>query len=308
MPTVDRPPANVAATRCPSCGAAFVADAAALATACAWCGSRLVDAATAQAVDRVVPFRITARAAQQRLRAHVADAFWAPRAVRLLARTGQLRPEELRGVLVPYFVYAASTQAKWRARIGVDWWRTERTRDREGKSVTRRVRETEWFDAQGTAVGDIDGHHVCASTTLTGPEVARLGRFDLGLAVGFDPRLAAGFAAELPTRARAELDADARATIRRAELRRLAKDVLPGDHHDVVAHDCEVSLRGFDVVLMPVWVATYRHAGRVHRLLVHGQRGDCVGRPPISTAKVSLAAGLVAALVLALLWWGGAWS
>ena len=37
-----------------------------------------------------------------------------------------------------------------------------------------------------------------------------------------------------------------------------------------------------DLVLVPVWVASYRHAGKPYRLLVHGQDGRCVGRPPIS--------------------------
>ncbi len=211
-------------------------------------------------------------------------------------------------MLVPYFVYAASTRSRWRARIGLDWWRSEKTKDKHGKPTTRQVRETEWFDSSGTAVGRRDGHHECASATLTAAEAERLGRFDLGHAVVFDPRVIAGFGAELPTRTQAEVDADARTAIRRHALGRLATRVLPGDHHDVVAFDCDIAVHTLEVVLMPVWVATYRYRGGLRRLLVHGQSGECVGRPPVSAAKVSGVAAAVAAVIVFVLWWAGAWS
>lgn len=256
----------------------------------------------------MVPFAITQRVAHERLRAHLADAIWAPEAVRRLARSGQLRPEELRGMLVPYIIYAASSTARWRARIGVDWWRSETTEDRHGKAVTTRVRNTEWFDAQGTAVGSFDEHHECASSILTAAEAEQLGPFDLGVAVRFDPRLLAGFGAELPSRSRAEVDGDARESLRRRALRYLATQVLPGEHHDVVGFDCEVTLHALDVVLMPVWVASFRYEGQLRRILVHGRHGACVGRPPVSGTKVSLAAAALAALVVLILWLAGVWS
>lgn len=308
MTDVHGEPSPLDAAQCSGCGAQFVASPTTIATACGWCGSRLVDTAAAPGVDRIVPFRVTARAAHQRLRTHLADSVWAPGEVRQLARSGQLRPQELRGVLVPYFVYRATIDARWRARIGIDWWRSEKAVDRHGKPTTRRVRETEWFDSDGTAVADQGGHQECASATLTTGEAEALGRFDLGRAVLFDPKILAGFGAELPTRRRAEVDADARVAIRRHALRRLATRVLPGEHHDVVGFDCDVTLHTLEVVLMPVWVATYRHRGELCRLLVHGETGACVGRPPISSVKVSLAAAAVALSIVILLWLGGAWS
>lgn len=292
-------------TRCTSCGARFVVAPAVIATACAWCGSRLADAAAAPAVDRIVPFRITSRMAQQRLRDRLAGALWAPQQVRRVARQGALHAEELRGVLVPHFVYRATTRASWRARIGVDWWRSETRQDRNGKKVTERVRHTEWFDSDGTMVGAMQ-HPECASAILTPVESAKLRAFDLGRAVAFDPRLTAGFGAELPTRSRAEVDRDARRSIRRLELDRLAKRVLPGDHRDVVDFACDVTLGSLEVVLMPVWVVSYRWHGELHRLLVHGQDGSCVGSAPVSSAKV-IAATALAVVIIGLVAWLIAW-
>lgn len=218
-----------------------------------------------------------------------------------MARQGAIVAEELRGVLVPHFVYRATTRASWRARIGIDWWTTETREDRDGKKIRERVRHTEWFDSDGTMVGTMQ-HPECASAILTAPESAQLRSFDLGRAVAFDPRLTAGFAAELPTRSQREVDRDARRSITRLELDRLARRILPGDHRDVVAFNCDVTLGTLDVVLMPVWVVSYRWRGELHRLLVHGQDGSCVGSSPVSKAKVVAAVLLSLALVLLILW------
>jgi hypothetical protein len=304
---MDHAEPTCASSRCTSCGAQFVVAPAVIAATCAWCGSKLVDAAAAPAVDRMVPFRITARMATARLRDRLAGAFWAPREIRRVAKRGAIAPEELRGVLVPHFVYRASTRARWRARIGIDWWRTERRRDREGKEVRERVRHTEWFDSDGTMVGAME-HPECASAILTAAECRALRPFDLGRAVAFDPRLTAGFGAELPTRSRAEVDREARRAITRLELERLARRILPGDHRDVVGFECDVTLGTIDVVLLPVWVVRYRWQGAVHRMLVHGQDGSCVGQAPVSSVKVAIAV-LLSIAIAWLLWWasrGGA--
>lgn len=305
-PTADR-----VARSCDGCGATLWLPRERVSDRCCYCDSALVDSSADMVVDRVCPFRVPRRAAIERLRTHVADAIWAPREIRRLARTGQLRAEELRGVLVPFFAYAASTTSRWRARIGLHWWREEKVtvvRKGERVSETRRVQETEWFPLGGTAVGEWVDHLECASNGLSSREVAALARFDLGRAVAFDPRVVAGFDAELPTRSRDEVDAHAEDSLRKLEARRLERHVLPGDEPRLESLACEIAIERAELVMLPVWVASYRHRGRVHRLLVHGQDGVCVGRPPISRAKVSLAAASIAALVIVVLWLAGVWS
>jgi hypothetical protein len=305
-PTADR-----VAWSCDGCGATLWLPRARVSDRCSYCDSKLVDTTAEALIDRVCPFRVPRRAAIERLRTHVADAIWAPSEIRKLARTGQLRAEELHGVLVPFFAYAATTSSRWRARIGLHWYRTETvTVTRNGKRVeeTRRVQETEWFPLGGTAVGQWVDHLECASNGLAPREVAKLLGFDLGRAVAFDARVVAGFDAELPTRARAEVDARAEDSLRTLEARRLERDVLPGDEPRLDSLACDIAIERAELVLLPVWIAAYRHRGQVHRLLVHGQDGHCVGRPPISRAKVSLAAAIVATIVLVILWLAGVWS
>jgi hypothetical protein len=137
---------------------------------------------------------------------------------------------------------------------------------------------------------------------LTSTEVRGLLPFDPGRARAFDPYLVAGWDAELPTRSRAEVDRAAVGEIRELEARRLRKWLLPGDAHEVESLHTDVTLHGVDLVLFPVWLATYRQGERVYRLLVNGQTGRCCGRPPISWVKVSLAMAGVALVILAVLW------
>lgn len=306
MTTVSAP-LSVSSRGCRACGAVVWVPAERVSTACSYCGSHLVDdVRTERTIDRVCGFRLGRRAAEERLRTHLRDAIWAPSELRRLAKGGAMRADELHGVLVPFYCYAARTSARYRARIGLHWF-TE-TKVRVGnREETRRQQHTEWFPLSGTAVGQWHDHLECASRGLTEREVGKLGGFDLGHAAAFDPRLMAGWEAELPAHERPHVDARARASIRALAMRRLQAR-LPGDEAEVQSFACEVELAKVELVLVPVWIASYRHAGKPYRLLVHGQEGRCVGRPPISATKVTVAALAFATMVLLVLWLAGVWS
>lgn len=286
---------------CDGCGAALVLGRARASAICGYCGSRLIDREVAGAIDRLCAFRISRRTALERLRSHIADAWLAPRAIRRLARTGQLQLDALTGLLVPFVAYDARVDLRYRVEIGIDWF-THETVERDGRRQTERVQHTEWLPLQGTAVGDRSDHLECAAAGITAGEARRLLPFDLGAAVRFAPELMAGFDAELPTRRRETIDAAARRALVDSACARLQHSGLPGDHVRVIDIDHDVVLERARIVLLPVWIASYRHAGKVHRLLVHGQDGRCVGRPVISAARVSLLAASIAAAIVLLLW------
>lgn len=279
---------------------------AAVSAACSYCGSQLVDAERAAlAFDRVAPFRLPKRAAEDKLREHLHTSYWAPEEIRKGARQGRVRAHNLRGALVPFYVYSANVRGSYGARIGVDWYRTKEKRDKEGKKRVEVIRETEWFDLRGTFVDALDDHLVEASVGLSEKEAGALQPFDLGRANGYDARLLSGWEAEVPSRPRAEVDADAHDRLHALAKQRLQSRGLPGDHRRIRRFSAEVSLTTSELTLLPVWIASYRYHGRVWRLLVNGQTGRCVGRAPISSAKVSVAIALAAALVVLALWLGG---
>ena len=296
-PEEDRP-----TRQCSSCGAIIDLPPEQVSGACSYCASQLVDAERGeQTFDRVAPFRIPKTAALDRLRQHLAKRFWAPDSLRKAASAGAVQAR-MRGVPVPFYAYDATCRSSYRARVGVHWHRTETFTDKEGKRQTKQVQETEWFPLDGTSVNELQGHIESASRGLTALEVLSLRGFDLGRALRFDRHLLAGWAAELPSEPRAVVDRRAVKHIELLEAARIQRKVLPGDTHRGVSVNTEVDLEGVSLVLLPLWITTYSHAGKVFRMLVHGQTGHCVGQAPVSRTKVVVAALLVAALGLLILY------
>lgn len=287
---------------CPSCGAVITQPPRRISHGCSYCGSALVEIERgALAVDRVAPFRISAAAAEERLRQHLVARWWAPERLRRAARDGHVDARLVEGVLVPFYAYDATCRSRYEARVGLYWYETK-TVTRDGKREKEVERHTEWFPLRGTAVQQLRDHLVSASVGLSGAEVAALCPFDLGRARPFDARLLAGWSAELPSRSRDQTDRDAADQIRAREIRRIGAEHLPGDTHRDTRVSCQVELGEAELVLLPVWVAALRYAGQVHRLVVNGQTGRCHGRAPVSPLKIGVAVTL-AVIVAALVAW-----
>ena len=90
---------------------------------------------------------------------------------------------------------------------------------------------------------------------------------------------------------------DALATCREefgARQRASIADHLPGDDHKSLVVSTEANGIQSDLVLLPVYLLTYRHRDNVYRFLINGQTGKLFGYKPISRWKI----GLVAAAVL----------
>ncbi len=287
---------------CPSCGATVTQPSSRLSQACGYCASALVDAERgALQVDRVAPFRISARAAEERLRTHLAARWWAPEALRRSAASGRVDARLVEGLLVPFFAYDATCRSRYETKVGLYWYETKRV-VREGKRKREVQRHTEWFPLRGTAVAQLRDHLVSASVGLSSREVSALAPFDLGRARDFDPRLLAGWSAELPSRDRVQTDHDAVQQIRAGEIKRVQAEQLPGDTHRRTRVSCQVELAEAELVLLPVWVAALRHGGKAYRLVVNGQTGRCHGKAPVSATKITLAVVVAIALAAVLAW------
>jgi hypothetical protein len=304
---------------CASCGAVVTQPPERISHGCSYCGSALVEVERgALAVDRVAPFRISAAAAEERLRQHLAARWWAPERLRRAARDGKafgarqgdepkgspklIDARLVEGVLVPFYTYDATCRSRYETRVGLHWHETKTVTTKKGERKQEVERHTEWFPLRGTAVQQLRDHLVSASVGLSAVEVAALSPFDLGRARPFDARLLAGWPAELPSRTREETDRDAAEQIRAREIRRIGSEHLPGDTHRDTRVSCQVELVEAELVLLPVWVAALRYAGHVHRLVVNGQTGRCHGRAPVSPLKVTIAVTL-AVVVAALVAW-----
>lgn len=295
---------------CTGCGARVVFEGSALSCMCSYCDSPMVDEQRAlPSFDAVVPFRVPQRGAIEQLRTYLDSRRFAPAVLREV----RVHARGLRGVLVPFWVYEGVVRSEYRAKIGLHWYRTEKYKDAEGKQQTREVRETEWFPLRGSAARQVEDHVVSASIGLPEREALSLAPFDLGWSSSYDPRLLSGFEAELPTVAESEAQRTAIDELREAEAARILRELLPGDVNRVDAIDSRIEVASRRLVLLPVWVGTYRQGDVVLRLLVNGQTGKVVGRVPVSKAKIAtlvlallLVAGLIAAFMSFVWWIGGA--
>lgn len=271
-----------------------------------YCRSNLVDAARAyDEIDRIAPFRVSKVAAISALRDHLAGSFWAPGEIRAQAKARRSTPAELVGVLVPFYAYTATVRGEYRCSIGVHWYKTETRREGKGKSKERSVRKTQWLPLRGTMAHDFQDHLVAASTGLHARETTALQPFDLGCAVGLDPRLLAGWPAELASVSRSHARSSARERILQIARNHLQRRLLPGDGQRLDYFNADIEICAVELVLLPVWVSSFRFGDRVTRLLVNGQTGRCIGRPPVSKTKVAIAILLgVVVLIIGVLLFG----
>jgi hypothetical protein len=288
---------------CPHCGAHVSLPQGQLSKACAFCDSPLVAwDGQQEPVDLVAPFVLDQRQAALRLKTHLKSSFWAPGKIR------RLDPEDLRGVLVPFYCYDATAHTSYRGRVGIYWYRTETyTTYVNGKlqTRTRTVRETEWHPVSGTHVASYDDHLVSGSQGLPEQESNELEPFDLGQARPFDPGLVAGWPAELPDVTHAQAGQTANQEL--ADLENAAiRSFLPADETGNITNNTQMEVSDVRLVLLPVYMAAYKHKGKALRLLVNGQTGEVVGKIPRSWVKITLAVLLVLSVVAGAVLCGGA--
>ncbi len=295
----DRSQGELRIRRCTSCGAAVEFPAAAVSVTCGYCTSPLVDAERATlSVDRVAPFRVTRERARQKLQELVRGHFWAPGAV----KNGMQDQSVLRGVLVPFYVYSGVARSRFDAQVGIHYQSTEAYVDSKGKTRTRKRTHTEWFPHNGSAILAFEDQLVSASAGLPESKSNSLEPFDLGRAMPFDVGLVSGWEAELPSLERERADHTAQGEVKALEARRVARTLLPGDVGKVSGLETDLTVQECDVVLLPIWIATFKYREKVFRHLVNGQTGKVIGEVPVSRARVraaiAIGLGLFAALVL----------
>ncbi|MEL6345211.1 MAG: hypothetical protein AAFV53_19045 [Myxococcota bacterium] len=263
---------------------------------CAFCETPLVrdSDATSEPVDLVAPFALTAQQAGGRLKKALSGKYLAPESVR--TRT---RPEELTGVLVPFWCYDALARSEYTAKVGIYWYETQTytvTVNGKSETRTRRVRHTEWHPLSGTHLHTYTDHLVSGSQGLPEEEANQLEPFDLGRALPFDPSLLAGQIAERPSVSHAEAQQTATQELAHKENAAI-QQFLPGDVSSNVQNTTTTEVDAVRLVLLPVWIATYTHKDQVFRMLVNGQTGEVVGNVPRSGWKIAGAVGCVLFLI-----------
>lgn len=283
--------AEVRVVTCTGCGAQLSLPAHVTARSCAFCSTPLVLSESRRLhlirPQALLPFGITAPAAQKSFRDWLGGLWFAPSSLKQVAR----QEGSLQGVYIPCWTYACDTEARYRGERGED--REERYIDGGGKVQSRTV--TDWYPASGTVGGRFDDVLSIASQSLPHDCAEQLEPWDLEQLVPYQAQYLSGFSAEAY---RVSLEEGFALACQRMRpgIESAVRSEIGGDHQRI--HDLRV--RHFNTtfkhLLLPIWISAYRFEGRVFRFLVNARSGEVQGERPWSIWKIS--ALLLLALML----------
>ncbi len=293
--------------RCKGCGAEVAIDPQQRSLACPFCGSNYVvefspEQSGRQAPEFVIGFAVTPDEAMEKFRRWIAASSW--------FRPGDLGKmaleDRLKGVYLPFWSFSMLAASDWSASIGEHWYRTETyTTTENGKTVTktRTVTETEWWDLAGRHHRYYSGYLVSGSRGLAQGDAERIKPFHLAALKRYQPYFLAGWLCEEYSVAREEALRICQQEFLRREEQNVAA-MLPGDTHRGLRVSTRFEDVGSDLVLLPVYLLSYRYREKLFRFLVNGQTGKTWGEKPLSwkrvLAAVAVAAGVVALAVAAI--------
>ena len=279
--------------RCQSCRAVSVLDPKRQAQNCEFCGSaQLVpyeEKEPAFRPESVLPFRIAAADARDRIRRWYGRLWLAPSRLKKRALT-----DTVHGIYLPYWTFDAKVRARWTAEAG-HYYYTTQTYHENGQRRTRQVRHVRWEPAAGAIEHFFDDDLVCASVGIH-PELLRaIEPFPMQELRPYDAGYVAGWVVE---RYQVDLAASAQAARKQMndKLLALCAQQVPGDTYRNLDVNAQWSGQTFKHVLAPVWLLSYDYGRRSFQCVINGVTGAIEGEYPKSPWKI--AALVVAAIVL----------
>ena len=294
--------------RCKNCGAEVAVDPDQRSYVCAFCDSTYVvefspETSGRQSPEFVIGFSVTHDQAMEKFRTWLTSNSWFRPGDLIMAEVA----EKLRGVYLPFWSFSMLAQSTWSASIGEYWYRTETyTTTENGKTVTktRQVRETEWWNLAGQHHNYYSGYLVSGSRGLPQGQAERIKPFHLAALRRYQPFFLAGWLSEEYSVERDDALVACQQVFRQWEEKDVAAD-LPGDTYSNLQVSTWFDRVGSDLVLLPVYLLSYRYRDKLYRFLVNGQTGKVAGDKPLSWRRISVAVtvGVALAAAVALAAW-----
>lgn len=325
------PPPAIVPFSCEECGASLLTERSQRPVRCPLCDAdHMKEQATdpnALVPELVIPFVVDRERASDVLHEWIGLGVLRPRRVVKQAARDGVTP-----LYAPCWMFSALAHSSWRAEIAESWTRTvtdtvapepaqlvepedaalDAPPEPSPPSTAVRpppapvdVQEVEWFPLEGRH------HHFYAQEIVGATDALTVD--ELRATLPFDTRVArpyrAGYLSERAT-LHAAVGSDAALPAARERFVQVeAENVyafLPGDASRNLQIATSLHRVQGTLVLVPLYVASWRHAGRSWRFVMNGQTGRHTGKAPLSAMRVgALAAALVAALVLAFAFGGG---
>ncbi|MFI1988349.1 hypothetical protein [Actinoplanes sp. NPDC020271] len=275
---------------CQGCGAVTQSDK--ISDRCQFCGAALVaDISPAEQVvpEAVLPFLVDRAALRDALRAWASSRWFAPNSLKRVTEA-----ESSHSSYLPHWTYDANTVSEYAGERGEHYWVTE-TYTEDGQTKTRQVQRTRWYPAHGMVSRSFDDVLVTGTSRVMPKHLETLEPWPLPDAEPYRPAFLAGHET-LRYDVEPENGLESAKSVMAGVIRDDCERDIGGDEQRVHSVDTAYHDVTFKLMLLPVWIACYLHAGRTYNVLVNGRTAEVAGERPYSRAKI--AAAVVAALLL----------
>ncbi len=271
---------------CQNCGAVVSIPVEELTHTCSFCGSnKVIQRQASEEILRpksLIPFSVTPKQSQE-IAARWLGSSWMT--YRNLSQV--VRLEAFKATYLPYWAFCAVTPASWRAEVGHT--ETERYYDHgEWKERSKTV----WRWESGSVKNRYTDLLIDGTRRVSKLLLSRIKDFTLNSLVPYDPRYLAGIQAlayditleKAWEEGRAEMRDQTRKTcISQASTSQVRNFSMQMDFQDET----------WRYVLLPFYLSSFTHEGRVFQVVLNGQNGQITGQRPVDWNKVWLVIALL---------------
>ena len=296
--------------KCNGCGANILFPSTQTAGECPFCATPLltepVEASPTIIPEGIIPFEIDAQQAKQQIQQWLCSRWFVPSKLKQL-----VQHEKLQGVYLPFWTYDALTTSQYRGQRGEYYYTTETytvtVTDDEGnqseEEKTRQVRHTRWYSASGQVHRGFDDILISATTAISLSRLQALEPWDIETCLRpYHPSYLAGFEAQRPQvsledgfeTAKEEMKHDIRCDVRRhigGDTQKIHQ--IETEHHNIT----------FKLILLPVWLSSYRYRHQQYQVTVNARTGEVQGECPYCYWKVggAIMSAIIAIAIVSIL-------
>jgi DNA-directed RNA polymerase subunit RPC12/RpoP len=203
------------------------------------------------------------------------------------------------GVFLPYWSFDATAKSAYTGQAGNYYHETEVntvSTDERTETKNKRVRKIRWRMVSGNydkKFGDI----IFGDSGIDPQIVKDIEPFKLSELVKYDSKYSAGFSIERYSIGLKDMWERAKLFISTKLREDITAIVRKGSNVMGTVNICtHYSDIGYKLLLLPIWISSYRFRDKIYQVYINGQTGEICGHSPVSALKI----GIIAFVLLAI--------